>query len=56
VAGAADTLIPEAGEARSARHYGATYVSVPEAGHNLMMEKSWRETAVLVHEWLAELG
>lgn len=54
LAGAADTLIPEAGEAQSARHYGATYMVVPEAGHNVMMEKSWRETAVTIHNWLAE--
>lgn len=54
LAGAADTLIAEKAEAKSARHYGADYVVVPEAGHNVMMEKSWRETAQVVHEWLAE--
>jgi pimeloyl-ACP methyl ester carboxylesterase len=52
--GAADTLIPETAEAKSARHYGAAYEVVPEAGHNVMMEKSWRETAVLIHNWLKE--
>lgn len=52
LAGAADALISEAKERQSAAHYGATYVVVPEAGHNVMMEKSYRETAVTIHEWL----
>jgi pimeloyl-ACP methyl ester carboxylesterase len=56
LAGAADTLIAEKAEAKSARHYGADYVVVPGAGHKVMMEKSWRETAQVVHEWLAERG
>ena len=54
LAGEADTLISEKAEAKSARHYGAEYVCVPGAGHNVMMEQGWRETARLVHEWLAE--
>lgn len=54
LAGAADTLIAEEAEAKSARHYGAEYVVVPGAGHNLMMEKSWRETVQAVHNWLAK--
>ena len=52
LAGAADTLISETEERKSAAHYGATYVVVSEAGHNVMMEKSFRDTAVSVHEWL----
>ena len=52
LAGAADTLIAEEAEAKSARYYGADYLCVPEAGHNVMMEKGWRETARLLHEWL----
>jgi pimeloyl-ACP methyl ester carboxylesterase len=52
--GAADALITEAAEARSARHYGAEYAVVPEAGHNIMMEKGFREAARVVHEWLGE--
>lgn len=54
LAGAVDTLIDEKAEAKSARHYGADYVVVPGAGHNVMMEKSWRETAVTMHNWLAK--
>ncbi|MFZ1399118.1 MAG: alpha/beta fold hydrolase [Candidatus Promineifilaceae bacterium] len=52
LAGAADTLISEAAERRSAAHYSAEYVVVPEAGHNLMMEKGFGETAVTIHNWL----
>jgi alpha-beta hydrolase superfamily lysophospholipase len=52
--GEADTLIPEAGEKKSAAHYGATYVTVAEAGHNIMMEKRSLEALRTVHEWLAE--
>lgn len=51
--GAADTLIRESAESQSARHYGAEYVCVPAAGHNVMMEKGFREAAKQVHEWLA---
>lgn len=54
LAGAADTLISEAAERQSAAHYGATYVVIPEAGHNVMMEKSYRETAVTIHNWLVQ--
>ncbi len=54
LAGAADVLIAEKAEAKSARHYGADYVVVPGSGHNVMMEKSWRDTAVTIHDWLAE--
>ena len=54
LAGDADTLISEAEEKKSAAHYGATYVVIPESGHNVMMEKRFRETAVIVHEWLIE--
>ena len=54
LAGAADTLISENGERRSAAHYGAAYLVVPEAGHSLMMEKRYRETAVTIHDWLAK--
>jgi pimeloyl-ACP methyl ester carboxylesterase len=54
LAGEADTLIPEAGEKKSAAHYGAAYISVAEAGHSIMMEKRSQETIRAVHEWLAE--
>ena len=54
LAGKADTLIAEKAEAKSAAYYGATYVCVPEAGHNMMMEKQYRETVRGIHEWLRD--
>jgi pimeloyl-ACP methyl ester carboxylesterase len=56
LAGAADALISEPESQRSAAHYQAKYVAVPGAGQNLMMEKSYRETAEIIHEWLVRQG
>ncbi len=52
LAGGSDAVIPEWAERPSAAHYGADYVVVPDAGHNLMLERSYRKTAALIHEWL----
>lgn len=54
LAGQEDTLLPAAAERQSAAHYGAEYHPIPSAGHNLMLEPSYEETAVLIHRWLAE--
>ncbi len=56
LAGAADTLISEPESRRSAAHYQAEYVTVPGAGHNLMMEKGYCETAETIHKWLSGRG
>jgi len=56
LAGAADTIIAEPEECRSAAYYGAEYVAVPGAGHNLMMEKNYQETAETIHRWLTKRG
>ncbi len=56
LAGAADTIIAEREERRSAAHYHAEYVAIPNAGHNLMMEKNYQETAQTIHNWLAKRG
>lgn len=56
LAGGGDILIRETAERHAARHYQAKYHLVPGEGHNLMMEKSYRETAAAVHEWLASQG
>jgi pimeloyl-ACP methyl ester carboxylesterase len=56
LAGAEDTLISEQEACRSAAHYQAEYVVVPSAGHNLMMERSYRETAQMIHDWLDRQG
>jgi pimeloyl-ACP methyl ester carboxylesterase len=56
LAGAEDVLISEPESRRSAAHYQAEYVAVPGAGHNLMMEKSYCETAETIHNWLIRQG
>jgi len=39
----------------SAAHYQAEFVVIPEAGHNLMMEKSYEDTAQQINDWLVKL-
>jgi pimeloyl-ACP methyl ester carboxylesterase len=56
LAGGSDALITEPEERRSAAHYGAGYVVVDGAGHNLMMEHSYRQTAETIRDWLIEQG
>ncbi|HSB02133.1 MAG TPA: alpha/beta fold hydrolase [Anaerolineales bacterium] len=56
LAGAEDVLIAEPESRRSAAHYRADYTVVPDAGHNLMMEKSYQETAQTIHKWLIQRG
>jgi pimeloyl-ACP methyl ester carboxylesterase len=54
LAGTADRLIPEAAEKWSADYYGATYITVAEAGHDVMLEKRSSEAVKVIHAWLAE--
>jgi len=56
LAGDADVLISEPESRRSAEYYQAEYVTVPGAGHNLMMEKGYQETAETIHKWLDRQG
>lgn len=56
LAGERDALIAETDERQSAAHYGAKYVVVPGAGHNLMLERSFRATAETIHNWLVDQG
>ena len=53
--GEKDATISGPGAARSAEFYQAEHLIVPEAGHNLMMEASYRETARAIAEWLEKL-
>ena len=53
--GEKDATISVPGATRSAAFYQAEHIIVPEAGHNLMMEASYRETARSIVEWLEEL-
>lgn len=54
LAGERDALIAEADQRQSADYYGADYVAVRGAGHNLMLERSYRETAETIQHWLVE--
>lgn len=54
LAGEIDAVVGEAAERRSAAYYGADYVVVPEAAHNLMLEHNSRQTAETIHEWLSQ--
>jgi pimeloyl-ACP methyl ester carboxylesterase len=53
LAGEQDAVLSVAALQKTAAHYRADFVSVPGAGHNLMMEKSYRETAFAIENWLA---
>ncbi len=55
VTGEKDAVVSVPGATRSAEFYQADHVIVPEAGHNLMMEKSYRETARSIADWLETL-
>jgi len=53
--GEKDAVISVQQATRSAEFYQADHIIVPEAGHNLMMEKSYRETAEKIRDWLEQL-
>ena len=55
VTGEKDATISVPGATRSAEFYQATHIIVPEAGHNLMMEQSYWETARSIVDWLEQL-
>ena len=55
VTGEKDATISVSGATRSAEFYQATHIIVPEAGHNLMMEQSYWETARSIVDWLEPL-
>jgi pimeloyl-ACP methyl ester carboxylesterase len=47
-----DKAVSVAAQRRSAAYYQADYQIIPEAGHNLMMEHNYRQTAEIIHHWL----
>jgi pimeloyl-ACP methyl ester carboxylesterase len=55
VTGEKDAVISVPQATRSAAFYQAEHIIVPEAGHNLMMEVSYWETARAIVEWLEKL-
>jgi pimeloyl-ACP methyl ester carboxylesterase len=52
LAGEFDTVASVPGLRKSADFYGGDFVLVPGAGHNLMMEHNYVETAETIHKWL----
>lgn len=54
LAGEKDAVVSVGGLRKSAAHYKADFAVIPEAAHNLMMEKSYRQTALGVENWLGE--
>jgi pimeloyl-ACP methyl ester carboxylesterase len=56
LAGEIDAVIGVEAERKSAAHYRADFLVVPDAAHNVMMEYNYRETAKMIHDWLTERG
>lgn len=54
LAGEKDAVLSVESLSKSAAHYKADFVVVPGAGHNLMMEKSYLETANAIDDWLIQ--
>ena len=47
-----DAVVSVAGLRRSARIFRGDFVLVPGAGHNLMLDYNYQETAKTIHDWL----
>jgi alpha-beta hydrolase superfamily lysophospholipase len=56
LAGEKDAVVPVEPLRKSAAHYNADFVVVPDSGHNLMMERSCKETAQQINDWLTKLN
>lgn len=52
VAGSHDGITPEPLHRASAADYGVEYHLVPDGGHDLMLDKSFRATAEAIQRWL----
>ena len=52
LAGAEDRIIPEAPLRQMVRWYGADMRTVPDMGHDMMLENNWREAADAMLDWL----
>lgn len=48
-----DAVVSLKGARRSAKFYGAEFYEIPGAGHNLMMERNYQETASQIDSWLS---
>ena len=56
LAGGRDAVLGKVSARRSAAFYGARFVVVKGAGHDLMIEHNYRQTAETVHRWLVGQG
>ncbi|HSH05170.1 MAG TPA: alpha/beta hydrolase [Anaerolineae bacterium] len=52
VNGTEDKATDFAGGKETAEFYGADFIGVVGEGHNLMMERGYKETVTKIHEWL----
>jgi pimeloyl-ACP methyl ester carboxylesterase len=55
LAGNKDIAVSVKGLRRSAEYYNGDFVLIPEAGHDLMLEHNFHETAKTIHNWLISL-
>lgn len=56
IAAGEDALIGESAQRQSATYYHADYLVVEGAGHDLMLEASYHQTADRIHHWLLNQG
>lgn len=56
VAAEKDAVISLNGARKSAQFYGADFLSIANAGHNLMMERNAAQTAAKIEAWLSARG
>jgi pimeloyl-ACP methyl ester carboxylesterase len=54
LAGEKDAVVSVEGLRKSAAHYKANFMVVPDSAHNLMMEKTYLQTADKIDTWLTE--
>lgn len=47
-----DAVVSLRGAQRSANYYGAEFQMIEDAGHNVMLEKNYRDTALAIDSWL----
>jgi pimeloyl-ACP methyl ester carboxylesterase len=56
VAGDRDGLFPTSEEKRTAEAYGAEFLLVKDQGHNLMIERDYRQVAASICDWFDRIG
>jgi pimeloyl-ACP methyl ester carboxylesterase len=53
LSGEDDAVCTLPGHRSAAKLYNATHSIIPDTGHNLMTEASYRQSAEVIHDWLA---